>query len=176
MEVKWTVAEASQLSVVLPGESSLLEMLVLTVECKAGFLTTPGTEGGQVGRGPESTPGRPTTETQRGHCPESVCPGLRWEPSVPTGARVGRKSRCPGSLHPRGVSVGGGGVTGIKTSLVQCDSPQPDAVREGQVPSSAQTLPSSGQPQGLQQAADVQKEQVRVPCSGGQGGAFHIAF
>lgn len=52
MEMKWTVAEASQLSVVLPGESFLLEMLVLTVECKAGFLTTPGTEGGRAGEEP----------------------------------------------------------------------------------------------------------------------------
>lgn len=125
MEMEWTVAEGSQLSVVLPGESFLLEMLVLTVECKAGFLTTPGTEGGRAGEEPESTLLRGRRERPR---PRLGVDTVR-SPSVLgfAGNRLRQQeqqSREEEQVFQKPSSEGrervcvGGEVTGIKPSLV----------------------------------------------------------
>lgn len=166
------------MSVVLPGESFLLEMLVLTVECKAGFLTAPGTEGGRPERSRQSTllrgrRERPASETPCRHCPESVCPGLCWEPSAPTGT-TGSGGRAG---VPEPSSEGrerGGGRGGDRDKIWSTrDSPSRTLfVRDRFLP--VHRLLGSGQLQGLQQAADIQKEQVRVPWLGKRGDQFHI--
>lgn len=77
------------------------------------------------------------------------------------------------SLPPRGVSVAGGRGGDRDKIWSTRDSPSRTLfVRDRFLP--VHRLLGSGQLQGLQQAADIQKEQVRVPWLGKRGDQFHI--